>query len=278
MKSVIIKPRTDILKQYIQYFLFFKKTDSDFLHYTTFPNSNLCLAIYKENNVNYITSKTGNSCIIKQGNTSFASKFYGFHKMPFSVDVNSPLDQICIIFHPSALRAFSGEKYNDLMLADNVSDIFSVADTAVFEKIFEESDFSKRAEIIEHLLVCNLKFEIPNKLKEALFFISKYNDDNLTVEALAKMLVISTPTLFRLFNNHLGQSPKAYLKTIRFRSALNEMLNRQHSLTSIAYLNQYYDQAHFINDFRLFSGCSPRQLCDKVSVRHNALAWIYNKK
>jgi len=278
MESVIIKPQRNILKQYIQYFLFFKKASSDILNYTTFPNNNLCLAIYKENNVHYTNNNRGNSCIIKQGGTNFISRFYGFHKMPFNVNVNSQLDQICIVFHPSALRAFSCEKYDDLMFLDNVFDIFSEADSSVLERIFEENECSKRAEILEQVLLNNLRFEIPHQLKEALFFISKYNDENLTVEALAKMLAISTPTLFRLFKNHLGQSPKAYLKTIRFRNVLNEILNRQHSLTSIAHLNQYYDQAHFINDFKLFSGYSPKQLFNKVSVQHNDLAWIYNKK
>ncbi|WP_343534593.1 helix-turn-helix domain-containing protein [Pedobacter sp.] len=276
MKSVIIKPRTEILRKYIQYFLFFKKTDSDFLNYTTFPNNNLCLAIYKENHVEYIDSN--NSCIINQGNTNFTSRFYGFHKMSFNVNINSRLDQICIVFHPSALRAFTCEKYNDLMVSNNVLDIFSGADSSVLEKIFEENSFSKRAELIEHILLSNLRFEIPYKLKEALVYISKYNSVNMTVEVLAKMLEISIPTLYRLFMNNLGQSPKAYLKTIRFRNVLNEILHEPHSLTKIAYKNQYYDQAHLIHDFKLFSGYSPKQLFDKISIQQNDLTWIYNKK
>ena len=105
--------------------------------------------------------------------------------MSFNVDVNSPLDQICIVFQPSALRAFSSEKYEDLMFLDNVSDIFPLADSAILERIYEENDYSKRVEILEHLLLSNLKFEIPSKLKEALFFISTYPDDDLSVEVLA---------------------------------------------------------------------------------------------
>lgn len=243
MKSVIIKPQNEILRQYVEYFLFFRKTDNDFLNYTTFPNNNLCLAIYKENNVSYANKNGENSCIIKQGNTNITSRFYGFHKMPFKVDVSAQLDQVCIIFRPSALRAFTSESFGDLMLSNNVSDIFPSIDTAALEHVFEANDFSERTEILEHLLLRNLKFEISCKLKEALLLVSRHNDGNLTVEALAKMLGISTPTLFRLFKNHLGQSPKAYLKTIK-----------------------------------LFSGYSPKQLFDKVSVQQNDLAWIYNKK
>lgn len=274
MQSVIIKPKNEILKKHIQYFLFFNKTDKDFLTYTTFPNNNLCLAIYKENDIHYINQAKNNNCIITKGNKNFTSRFYGFHKMPFSVDINSCLDQICIIFNPSALRAFTNEPYADLMNLDNFYDVFPTKDTTVLEEIFEEKEFSKKADKLEHLLLKNLKYEVPDTLKKALYLITKYNNDSFTVEILAKKLEISTSSLFRLFKNYLGQNPKSYLTTIRFRNALNEIIKNQSSLTSIAHLNQYYDQAHFINDFKSFSGYSPKQLNDRISVQQNDLVWI----
>lgn len=41
MNSTIIKPKNEILKKYVQYFLFFNKADHNALNYTTFPNKNL---------------------------------------------------------------------------------------------------------------------------------------------------------------------------------------------------------------------------------------------
>ncbi len=275
MQSVIIKPKNEILKKHIQYFLFFNKTDKDYLTYTTFPNNNLCLAIYKENDIHYINQAKNNNCLITQGNKNFTSRFYGFHKMPFTVNIDSYLDQICILFHPSALRAFTNEPYSDIMNSDNLFDVFSPKDTIVLEEIFEENELSKKADKLEHLLLTNLNYELPNKLKEALHLISKYNNDSFTVDILARKLEISTSSLFRLFKNYVGQNPKSYLKTIRFRNALNEILKNQSSSTSIAHFNQYYDQAHFINDFKSFSGYPPNQLYDKISVQQNDLAWIY---
>lgn len=278
MKSVIIKPKTEILNKYVQYFLFFKKTDSNFLRYTTFPNNNLCLAIYKENDINYINHLDNNKCTITKGEKNFTTKLYGFHKMPFTVNIDSSLDQICILFYPSALKVFTNESYSNLIHSNNFFDIFSNSDNTVFEQIFEESEFSKKADKLEELLLNNLNFKIPNKLNEALHIIETYKNTNFTVEILAKKLSISTSSLFRLFKNYVGQNPKSYLKTIRFRHALNEILKNQNSMTSIAHLNQYYDQAHFINDFKSLSGYSPSQLNTKISVQQSNLVWIYNKK
>ncbi|MDR6921860.1 MULTISPECIES: hypothetical protein [Chryseobacterium] len=124
MNSVIIKPKNEILKKYIQYFLFFKKTDHEFLEYTTFPNTNLCLAIYKHNKVSYRYGAETSFCDIEIGNT-FSSRLYRFHKMPFHVNIHSSLDQVCIVFHSSALRAFTGASYDDLMQSEHVLMIFS---------------------------------------------------------------------------------------------------------------------------------------------------------
>src|SRR5690625_3663941 len=166
MNSLVIKPRNELLKKYIQYFLFFNKEGNDLITYTTFPNNNLCLAIYKENDINYVNDSKNNTCIINKGNKVFTSKFYGFHKMPFNVNINSCLDQICIIFKPSALRAFTKEAYTDLMQSDSVFDIFTNKENGILEQIFEEDDFLEKANKLELFLLTNLINEVPDKMKE----------------------------------------------------------------------------------------------------------------
>lgn len=89
---------------------------------------------------------------------------------------------------------------------------------------------------------------------------------------------VSDSSLFRLFKNNLGQNPKSYLKTVRFRTILDEIKTGKHTITEIETLNQYYDQAHFIKDFKIFTGNTPKKLIEKVSVQQEDLTWIYNKK
>ena len=277
MNPVIIKPRNEILKKYVQYFLFFNKTDNSIQTYTTFPNNNLCLAVYKQNNVAYVNDQQLNNCVITEGNRNFLSRLYGFHKMPFHVNINSFLDQVCIIFYPSALGVFSAEPYNELMNSDTVfENIFPDKNSCFLEALFAEDNLVKRAQKIESLLLKNLNYELPNKLKESLLFISKSSHETPTVEMLARQLGISEASVFRLFKNYLGQNPKSFLKTTRFRTALDKMLKRKDSLTEIACLNQYYDQAHLIKDFRSLSGHSPRHLMGKITSAQNDLLWIRN--
>lgn len=275
MHSVVIRPKNEMLQRYVQYFLFFSRTDDDTLNYTTFPNNNLCLALYKQNDIRYIKDYSSNNCIIEAGNSSFSSRFYAFHKNPFQVNIHGSLDQICIVFHPAALRAFTAESYEDLMNSSNVFEaVFSEKNAFFLEQVFAEECFAERAKMIELLLLKKMNNDIPAKLKEALWLISNSNDERLLVETLAHKLELSEPSLFRLFKNHLGQNPKTYLKTMRFRSVLNKMIYPQNTAADRAYLDEYYDQAHFIKDFKRFSGYSPKHLLDQLSPQQNGFLWI----
>lgn len=276
MKPIIIKPRHPILKKHVEYFLFFKKADNTNLRYTTFPNNNLCLALYKQNQISYTSNAEKNNCIIKNGNYNYVSRFYGFHKMPFQVDINAALDQICILFYPGALRMFTAESYKNIMTSNHVfEEIFSLRGINSLEEIFEENDFLKRAQKLELLLVKKLNYQIPEKLNQALYFISISKQEFLSVDALAKKLDISPSTLFRLFKNHLGQNPKTYLNTVRFRHVLNQVLQNKKPVLDTNYLSLYHDQAHLIRDFKIFSGFAPKVFSTKASVENNELTWIY---
>lgn len=59
---------------------------------------------------------------------------------------------------------------------------------------------------------------------------------------------------FKVFT---GFNPKLYSRIIRFESVIKNHSNAR-NLTDLSYLNNYYDQAHFIHDFKSFTGFSPK--------------------
>jgi AraC-like DNA-binding protein len=63
-----------------------------------------------------------------------------------------------------------------------------------------------------------------------------------------------------------------FLKKTRFHHSLKlitEMKGRQ-SLCDISYTLGYYDQAHFIHDFKRFAGITPKQYLTSASTRLNS--------
>ena len=62
------------------------------------------------------------------------------------------------------------------------------------------------------------------------------------------------------FASIIGLSPKQLSKIVRLQSALKLIQSNEFSsLTSVAHEIEYYDQAHFIRDFKEFTGLSPKQ-------------------
>jgi transcriptional regulator GlxA family with amidase domain len=79
------------------------------------------------------------------------------------------------------------------------------------------------------------------------------------VRELAKRNFLSTRQFERNFIQFAGFSPKLFSRIIRFQSTLQEYGNQFRSLTDIAYDTGYYDQSHFIQDFKQFSGHNPKE-------------------
>lgn len=84
-------------------------------------------------------------------------------------------------------------------------------------------------------------------------------DGNLNVQQLAAQSCLSMRQFERVFKTYSGLSPKLFQRINRFQSAIAAYPQRAASLTDIAYECGYYDQSHFIHDFKIFSGHHPRK-------------------
>ncbi|MCP4158929.1 MAG: AraC family transcriptional regulator [Deltaproteobacteria bacterium] len=72
---------------------------------------------------------------------------------------------------------------------------------------------------------------------------------------------ISPRHMRRIFNQYIGTSPKKFSKIIRFQYVLRNMMVNSKNLSKGAYLDfGYYDQPHFIKEFKALSGVTPNFL------------------
>ncbi|PSL45714.1 AraC-like DNA-binding protein [Chitinophaga niastensis] len=89
------------------------------------------------------------------------------------------------------------------------------------------------------------------------------NQGNLSIEQLAKKVWLSKRALQYQFQEQVGLSPKLYSRITRFNALLAGIKNNQ--LTDwqeIVSKYNYFDQSHFIKEFKYFSGNSPAHLPD----------------
>lgn len=88
-------------------------------------------------------------------------------------------------------------------------------------------------------------------------------DGNLKVAALAGEIGVSRQQLARQFAAHVGLTPKMFARVMRARAALGRAAAarmahpRNVNWGAIAYDLGYYDQPHFIDDFKEITGQTP---------------------
>ena len=92
------------------------------------------------------------------------------------------------------------------------------------------------------------------------------------IEMVAKKTGYSQKHLIRLFKQHIGLTPKSFLKVLRFQKAIQEIeIKKSIHWSDIAYDCGYYDQTHFIEDFKSFSGFTPTQYLQSKNENTN---WV----
>jgi AraC-like DNA-binding protein len=80
------------------------------------------------------------------------------------------------------------------------------------------------------------------------------------MDALCADAGVSARHLTRLFQTHLGVGPKTFARIVRFQRALS-MLRADPgcTLAAVAATCGYYDQPHFVREFRACAGVAPRE-------------------
>lgn len=81
----------------------------------------------------------------------------------------------------------------------------------------------------------------------------------IQVQDLSRIAGISDRQLQRAFHDEVGVSPKQLLRVLRFQEVLRRVRGQSDNVrwTEIAATCGFYDQAHFVHDFRSFTGESP---------------------
>lgn len=79
------------------------------------------------------------------------------------------------------------------------------------------------------------------------------------INRLAEEQNLSVRQFQRKFRKAAGYNPKLYARILRFMEVASRNRADFSSLTALAYAHAYYDQSHFIHEFREFSGYTPRE-------------------
>lgn len=176
-----------------------------------------------------------------------------------SIGKNSMLG---IRFFPHAAVCFledNVERFND-----TVTDYSDISGSCVIELqngLLESKTNAGKIELIEHFLNNKLSTnrERHSKMSMITSIMNEIGDRDFfdNIDNVASRHGITSRYLQKLFLQYTGLTPKLYSKINRFQNSLKRVSRKDASLTSIAYDCGYFDQSHFIRDFKSFTGYTP---------------------
>ena len=144
--------------------------------------------------------------------------------------------------------------------AVSLTEIFNEEGRKLEEEVINAKDAQERIKLIETFLLSKLTGQpaidaITKSCVEVIF----QSQGQIGLAALADKMNIHRRNMERKFTSMIGISPKQLARVARLQAALKMIQQKKcNSLTEIAYENGYFDQAHFIKDFKEFTGMSPK--------------------
>ncbi|HEX2968468.1 MAG TPA: AraC family transcriptional regulator [Bacteroidales bacterium] len=261
MNEIIRYPvQYPLLKKYIRFF-WELHIDNALLNHKIIPQRNI--------NMRFNLSETPHCLNIN--NREHATEdvyFLGLqdHFTNINLKIEGRVDVLGICFYPDGFYPFLkipvSEFKNQLLGADEIG--FKIANN-INARLKETGDVISRLTILENelILLINQNSSIPESFRK-LFESLRNNDNSIHLAEFCIRNNISIRKLERMFNKYVGVSANTYSTLNRFHKSINQILYSNYSkMTDLAYDNGYFDQMHFIKEFKRFAGNTPKNFAQQ---------------
>jgi AraC-like DNA-binding protein len=162
-----------------------------------------------------------------------------------------------IELQPAALKKLvnvpCGEFLNAVTDLEAISTEFSV----LWHRLAAAASFNERVAIAKRWVLQKLCSLPDQEMAISAFLAAPLQP--VSVKSLASQFCYSSRQLHRKAKELFGMSTEALIQYKRYVHALQLMHHSNQSLTCISYDCHYYDQAHFIREFKDYTGLTPGQ-------------------
>lgn len=86
----------------------------------------------------------------------------------------------------------------------------------------------------------------------------RHAEGSIRIEDVARQLGWSRRHLERRFREYLGVGPKTFAAILRFHAAYKRLRHASPNRYGDAIGHAYFDQSHFLKEFKRFTGTTPR--------------------
>jgi AraC-like DNA-binding protein len=241
---------SDQLKPYIDSFAIHETPEAQ--TYKVLPGTGLVIGFQYKGKLSYLENEKEIPLSIS-GITGLQDRFRIFK--------NSPnIGTILVFFKEAGASVFFKQPLHELFRESISLDNFMLRSELLIleEQLYEALSDEKRIKIIEQFLLSRMKPETPDPMIVAALSWIHSTKGNVRMTELAKKLNSSQSAFEKKFRRIVGASPKKFASVVRMKTVL-QRYNPEISLTVLGYESGFYDQAHFIKEFKTYTGVTPEK-------------------
>jgi len=185
----------------------------------------------------------------------------GTHSQAFAIDARQP-HMMGVQFWPGGSFPFFRPPAREFQNAHiSLGDIWGADAERLHQRLVQAPMPQDKFEVLQHALVAAARrdFRHHPAVAHALASFSR-PPRKAGVAKLANDTGVSHKRFIRLFRDEVGFTPKLYLRVTRFQRVLLRIFEApQVDWGDVVVRHGYFDQSHFIREFREFSGLTPTE-------------------
>jgi AraC-like DNA-binding protein len=222
------------------------------------PNGNIKLTVSYQNGI--VAAINGKTFASKEHDVTLT----GLIDVPVILDAEEDIatETIGIEFNPQGAYQFFhfalGEIQNQIY---SLTDLMQNIGKQLVEEINNTTSVQQKIIVLQQFLLKQLSLRNKDLIFEYCIEKITASKGRITVKELEKKTGYSSRWLNMKFNEKLGVSPKNLSSIIRFKQYYQSLISgNEKSFFKKDFYEFYYDQSHFIKDFKRFTGLPPAKL------------------
>ncbi|QMW00182.1 helix-turn-helix domain-containing protein [Spirosoma foliorum] len=245
----------DRLKPYVKQFVISEGNDAQ--TYRVLPGTSLVMGFQYQGRIATVLGTTTRP-LAKAGITGIQNGVRIFKNEPAT-------GSVLVVFTETGAASFLNNPIHELVGESVGLDNFlnCALLTTLADRLAEARTDQSRIHLIEQFLLSRLQTPKSDALVSAAIQQIYLTKGTIRMTALADKLCISQSPLEKRFRRLVGTSPKKFASIVRMQQAIST-LSTTDSLTDISIESGYFDQAHFINSFKIFTGLTPTEFLQNM--------------
>ena len=175
---------------------------------------------------------------------------------------------IGVRFHPGGASQFLRMPMTELNgRIVELSDLFSSSAKELEDRVTLARNSRMRVQIVKKFLQDRLLDRSPDPIVSTAIHTILGSQGQIRSSDITRATDVGQRTLERHFRDAVGLTPKHFARIVRFQALIKAFQSQpKTNLTEIAIQFGYFDQSHFIREFKEFAGLSP---ANYLSQAHN---------